>query len=49
VPQAGAWGLQYVMLNLFRIMGAFLFVLEIISSTTLGSFPELRWRLGFTR
>src|ERR1700688_4606292 len=27
VPQAGAWGLQYVMLNLFRIVGAFLFVI----------------------
>lgn len=27
VPQAEAWGLQYVMLNLFRIMGAFLFVI----------------------
>src|SRR5580692_6516436 len=27
VPQAEAWGLQYVMLNLFRIMFAFLFVI----------------------
>src|SRR5258707_10330402 len=27
VPQAEAWGLQYVMLNLFRIIGAFLFVI----------------------